>query len=355
MPEAYTHVRIARAALRSRGVETPQTAAYETGANGPDPLFVAIGGKPNLVREMGIRLHKEKCGLFLQALAHYAKTAAQRAYVMGFVAHYAADGVLHPYVKACTEPGMPFCKQGGHGYCEVAMDTMFHEADTSVRGVPADDAAPRLAADALAEICLLMRRALQDVFGVQVPLTQLSDAYRIFRFTHRFCYAPRGGKKAVAWLLDNTVARGTDYVQSHMTPCKAPREGFPEAWKHPYTGQDVKAGPHALCLHATELCVNYQNALTQFWGGTISAGALAAAIGSNSYETGQRVSNRPEAAVTQEPTVSEDTPAQAAVATQESVPPHDSAVEQPQETVQEADVTDAQDATAAETTQDAQA
>ena len=39
MPEAYTHIRIARAALAQSGEHAPSTAAYEMGANGPDPLF----------------------------------------------------------------------------------------------------------------------------------------------------------------------------------------------------------------------------------------------------------------------------------------------------------------------------
>ena len=39
MPEAYTHIRTARRTLAQSGAPAPDTAAYEMGANGPDPLF----------------------------------------------------------------------------------------------------------------------------------------------------------------------------------------------------------------------------------------------------------------------------------------------------------------------------
>ena len=69
MPEAYTHIRIARAALAQSGEHAPSTAAYEMGANGPDPLFayrVLSAKRPWPLPELGGRMHDEQCGRFLR-------------------------------------------------------------------------------------------------------------------------------------------------------------------------------------------------------------------------------------------------------------------------------------------------
>lgn len=58
-----------------------------------------------------------------------ASTPAQRSYALGFLAHYAADSVMHPYVAFQCGPQGQFNIPEGHGFCEVAMDSMFHEQD----------------------------------------------------------------------------------------------------------------------------------------------------------------------------------------------------------------------------------
>ena len=61
MPEAYTHIRIARAALAQSGEHAPSTAAYEMGANGPDPLFayrVLSAKRPWPLPELGGRIYE---------------------------------------------------------------------------------------------------------------------------------------------------------------------------------------------------------------------------------------------------------------------------------------------------------
>lgn len=101
MPEAYTHIRIARAALAQSGEHAPSMAAYEMGANGPDPLFayrVLSAKRPWPLPELGGRMHDEQCGRFLRTMIFAASTPAQRSYALGFLAHYAADSVMHPYV-----------------------------------------------------------------------------------------------------------------------------------------------------------------------------------------------------------------------------------------------------------------
>lgn len=107
MAEAYTHLRIARAArgaFQLPGCEE----AYLLGANGPDPFFaykILSKHKPVPLPEIGSRMHTERCGEFLTELLARSETPAQKSYALGFLTHYAADRVFHPYVAACTAPG----------------------------------------------------------------------------------------------------------------------------------------------------------------------------------------------------------------------------------------------------------
>ena len=153
MPEAYTHIRIARAALAQSGEHAPSMAAYEMGANGPDPLFayrVLSAKRPWPLPELGGRMHDEQCGRFLRTMIFAASTPAQRSYALGFLAHYAADSVMHPYVAFQCGPQGQFNIPEGHGFCEVAMDRMCHEQDCGSPAVPAGPDAPGLPPQELA-------------------------------------------------------------------------------------------------------------------------------------------------------------------------------------------------------------
>jgi hypothetical protein len=44
-------------------------------------------------------LHYRRSGLFTQTLFRNARTPAQQAYALGYMTHYAADVVLHPYLN----------------------------------------------------------------------------------------------------------------------------------------------------------------------------------------------------------------------------------------------------------------
>ena len=104
------------------------------GANGPDPLFayrVLSAKRPWPLPELGGRMHDEQCGRFLRTMIFAASTPAQRSYALGFLAHYAADSVMHPYVAFQCGPQGQFNIPEGHGFCEVAMDSMFHEQDSA--------------------------------------------------------------------------------------------------------------------------------------------------------------------------------------------------------------------------------
>ena len=72
---------------------------------------------------LGSRMHEEKTGAFLRSLCANVKTRPQVEYTLGFLSHYAADTVVHPFICAMCAPGQPYAGKGGHGYLEIALDS----------------------------------------------------------------------------------------------------------------------------------------------------------------------------------------------------------------------------------------
>lgn len=289
MPEAYTHIRIARAARAQSHVGVSSTAAYEMGANGPDPLFayqVLSARRAHPLPELGARIHDEQCGRFLRTMIFAAVTAAQRSYVLGFLTHYAADSVLHPYIAFQCGAGGQFHVPEGHGFCEVAMDTMFYRQDHGKAAVPAQAVAPRLTPQELAEVVQLLHEAILRVFEADIPNEALADCFHDFTLLHRIFYSPHGGKRMLVRLAERLVLRRPGYGLSHMTPAPLPEGGFAAQWENPFTHTRHDAGPGQLCEEAVWLAAGYLKAAAAYWEGRSIKEALAVAIGDRSYSTG---------------------------------------------------------------------
>ena len=148
MPEGYTHVRTARKAAETIHYKIQCPAAFAAGANGPDSFFCFEIWKKRAKRRydlpgLGNRMHEEKTGAFLRSLCANVKTRPQVEYTLGFLSHYAADTVVHPFICAMCAPGQPYAGKGGHGYLEIALDSTLHAEDTGSALVPVDDVSPR--------------------------------------------------------------------------------------------------------------------------------------------------------------------------------------------------------------------
>ena len=127
MPEGYTHVRTARLAAAAIRCKIWYPAAFAAGANGPDSFFCFEVWKKRAKRRydligLGNRMHEEKTGDFLFSLCRHVRTRPQMEYVLGFLCHYAADTVMHPFVFAMCEEGKPYAQPGGHGFLEIGLD-----------------------------------------------------------------------------------------------------------------------------------------------------------------------------------------------------------------------------------------
>ncbi len=296
MPEAYTHIRIARGAQKACGITIEDQNAYEMGANGPDPFF--CGGifphksKVNMQKLSGL-LHSDNCGLFLLCLLYGAKTSTQRSYALGFVMHYATDCVMHPYVNSQILPGGQFNIQAGHNFCESAMDSFFHEIDNGTVNVTQNSTSPVLSAKQLAQISVLLKRAIKYVYKLDLPLTDISDSFNMFRLGHTVNVSPYGVKKVFARFADKFLGtKGA--LEGHMSPCKYPQQGFAKTWTHPNTNKVINAGPHALCMQSIKLGITYLQSASLVFCGKISPKQISKILGNNSYNTGLPITKKAE-------------------------------------------------------------
>ena len=141
MPESYFHVRCARASYRGSGARGYHIPAIMLGAAGPDVFYYHMG-LPALL-PLGQRMHAERCGPFLTALARRAESRLCRSYVLGFLSHNAVDATMHPWVERQAE---------AHAVVESALDSHYLRLDKGRGLAMAKDCAPRLERPELLEL-----------------------------------------------------------------------------------------------------------------------------------------------------------------------------------------------------------
>lgn len=290
MPEAYTHVRVACAAFAAQNAAVPCSAALSAGAGGPDPFYAYQAWRKRKdypLHALADQMHNERCGAFLLCLLQHAVTKAQRQYTLGFLSHYAADCLFHPYVEAQCSSGGDYCRASGHGFCEQAMDTYFYAMDMGKVCVEADDCAPRISAPEMSEIAALLRTCIQQVYGAEIPVAVLCDAFHTYRFGHCVLRSGGGGKKLVAGLAEKLLGIKNGALRCHITPGEVPKGGFAAVWQHPYTKIEVQADPNRLYASAVRRTLGYFSVAEKFWQGNTDTALAAHLLGDYSYETGQ--------------------------------------------------------------------
>lgn len=289
MPEGYTHVRTARKAAAAIHYKVRHPAAFAAGANGPDVFFsFEVWKRPARRRAdlpaLGERMHAEATGAFLQSLLRHVKTDAQVEYALGFLSHYAADTLLHPYVAAVCQPGMPYAGKGGHGYFEIALDSTLHAEDTGVSLVPAGDCCPLLTGQELAEVAALLRAALYETYGLQVSAECLADAFYYFHRVRRL-FTSRHGVRRAAFYVAETFFGGRGFLTGHVSP-RALALDLPDDWTDPATGEQRHGGAFALLKQAEKCSALYMTGALQHWMGVLPQSDMVRLLGSRDYGTG---------------------------------------------------------------------
>ena len=222
MPEGYTHVRTAQKAATAIHYKVQCPAAFAAGANGPDSFFCYEVWKKRAKRHfdlptLGNRMHEEKTGAFLRSLCANVKTRPQVEYTLGFLSHYAADTVVHPFICAMCAPGQPYAGKGGHGYLEIALDSTLHAEDTGSALVPVDDVSPLPTGEELADITALLHTCLLETYGEDIPVEYLADAFwHTYRLRGLFP-SKHGVRRAFFWLVEPLFG-GRGFITGHVSP-----------------------------------------------------------------------------------------------------------------------------------------
>ena len=222
MPEGYTHVRTAHKAAEAIHYKIQCPAAFAAGANGPDSFFCYEVWKKRAKRHydlpgLGNRMHEEKTGAFLRSLCANVKTRPQVEYALGFLSHYAADTVVHPFIYAMCKPGCPYAGKGGHGYLEIALDSTLHAEDTGSSLVPVEDVSPLPTGAELADVTALLHTCLLETYGEDIPVEYLADA---FWHTYRLrgLFPSRHGVRRVLFWLIEPLFGGRGFITGHVSP-----------------------------------------------------------------------------------------------------------------------------------------
>ncbi|MBQ9010759.1 MAG: zinc dependent phospholipase C family protein, partial [Clostridia bacterium] len=228
MPASYVHQSVALSAAREAGLHLSDLtqSAYLTGCEGPDPLFCGfICSTPSVqTPSAGIMMHREETETFLCALRDTAKTPVQQAYFYGFLTHYAADTIFHPFVYGHSLKPDGTYSSDLHGIIEQAYELVRYRRDAHPVGIPRQLAGIEQMPDReLRECTALFADAMQNCYTRNVLSPE--RVFRTFRAgvrTARALSSPSGRKYQLAGRLRPFHLNLR--LHAHMIPSEFPRE-----------------------------------------------------------------------------------------------------------------------------------
>lgn len=269
-------------------IQFPET--FAAGANGPDSFFCFEIWKGAAKRRwnlpgLGHSMHENRTGAFLRSLCRHAGHQAEREYTLGFLCHYAVDTVMHPFICAMCEPGMPYDGPGGHGYLEIALDSALHKEDTGDPCIPPRDTSPIPPAEELFVIASLLHTCLLEIFGYDIPIEYLSDSFRHTYYVRALFKSRFGIRRALFGILERFMG-GKGFITGHVSPAKL-YPNLPEEWIDPFSGARREGGVASLLNTSQKRCAEFMRAAQGLWEGTIPDETFRAAIGSMSYVQGR--------------------------------------------------------------------
>lgn len=108
MPSTYAHYKFGEEVLKLlpaplAEIVRAERAAYSVGLHGPDVLFYYKALRSNAVNSIGFATHERPAREFFVPartnLATFAEQDAAKAYLFGFVCHFALDSACHGYIE----------------------------------------------------------------------------------------------------------------------------------------------------------------------------------------------------------------------------------------------------------------
>lgn len=133
MPTTYAHYRFGKDVYERLPDSLKESideyrGLYDIGLHGPDLLFYYKALTKNPINQKGFAMHERPGQEFFQAAAPIADamtdSSPARAYLCGFLCHFALDSNCHPYVEQMVrETGVT------HSAIEAELDRYFMEKD----------------------------------------------------------------------------------------------------------------------------------------------------------------------------------------------------------------------------------
>lgn len=286
MPECYTHIQTATGALGRSGHTVASSSAFRAGATGFAPFYLyqlwKARPRPNLPA-LATRMRHEKTGGFLQTLVAYAATPTQQSYALGFLASYATDCIVNPYIAAMSATGAPYGMPDGKHILTAALDAELYYRDYKTRSIELHAAAPVLITEELAQVTCLLRQAIRQVYGKNVPLAALADAFHANYSVRRMLLSPAG---RVALKITNPTTHSAFGPLKYRRQPGQPLLPLPLAWTDPFSGEKWEMTyPQLLTLaeQSGAVCIT---AAMRYWLGLLEETDLAEAFRNCDYDTG---------------------------------------------------------------------
>lgn len=124
MPTTYAHYKFGKEVISAlprplqNSVEKNREL-FDIGLHGPDILFYYRPLTKNAVNTQGFDMHDKSADVFFEnaarVIAGAENSGAARAYIYGFICHFALDSECHPYVEKMI-------KASGIGHSEIEME-----------------------------------------------------------------------------------------------------------------------------------------------------------------------------------------------------------------------------------------
>jgi hypothetical protein len=305
MPAAYIHENIAKNSLEtiqpSPAYIKNNIYAYELGAQGPDFLFyynvLKFWDKDYSPNELGNDMHNKRIKAFFKAALVSAKNQgdAARAWLAGFVTHYAADTTIHPFVYATTDNDDGSRNLTAHLVLESQFDTWYFREMQSNTGIPRQAiCSKKMTHSQKQQVAEALSFACDEIYP-EKELTS-GQAYKAIDDMNKIIsilYSPYKIKHGIFLLIEKIIKK-PQVVIRHAPAQKLPESDYlnlnNKLWENPWD-RSIKTSyslPELMEI-ATELASKYTKTVIDFFSGEISLDEAADTFGNKSYASGLTV------------------------------------------------------------------
>ena len=305
MPAAYLHESITKNVLKKIKVVPDYVKsnifAYELGAQGPDYLFyynlLRFWDKNFEPNELGEDMHKKKIGAFFSAVLQSAKNHgdAAKAWLCGFVTHYAADTTIHPFVYAWTDNPDGSRNLLEHLSIEAQFDTWYYRKVLGKKGIPRQASCAKKMTGAQKDaVASAVYEACHEIYPErELTKAQAQKSIGDMNALVALLYSPYKIKHAIYVLIEKLIGKPR-IITCHEPAHKLPEYDFlnleKKTWENPWDRniKSDKSLPELFDI-AVEKGAVYSKTVIDYFDETISLEDACKVLGSNSYSSGLNV------------------------------------------------------------------